>query len=260
MWSNKNDLSLSSGENVSDKVKNLVELLDSFQENIICDESNLVWRYLNELKEKTSKGEKISIDIVLDNCSIELASDFVFCDFLLRNEFVSSITLHAKAYSWFISDVTEKEFDLLLKQLQSSNSIVVNNFLKRFKAYLSDSKIKLEHKHQFWTSPYSFDKMPTIAPELYRHFCEESSLVFLKGDLNYRKLIGDLDWPFNTELKKATRDFQPTGVCAIRTLKADLLAGVDLNNERYLSASKKFDEKNKWMVTGDYGVIQFYSN
>ena len=45
LWANKNDLSLSSGNDVSSKVKNLVELLESFKENILCDHTQLLWSF-----------------------------------------------------------------------------------------------------------------------------------------------------------------------------------------------------------------------
>lgn len=252
---------MSSGQDVSDKVNNLAELLDSFQSNILCDDTEQIWNLLKKFRNyQHKKTHHNRIDIVLDNCSIELAADLILCDFLLRNEFISSITLHAKAFSWFISDVTKTEFDFLLRQFDSSNSLVIANFMKRIRSYLADGRMRLEHDHMFWTLPYSYDRMPEKAPDLYQKFLESSSLVIFKGDLNYRKLIADLDWPFDTKLKTAARQFQPANVCAIRTIKADLIAGLDLTNPKYLDVIKMFGSSRKWMNTGDYGIIQFYTN
>jgi len=103
LWSNKNDLSLSSGEDVSSKVNNLIDLLESFEDYILSDHSVELWNYLTECRNMTTTLKTKRIDIVLDNCSIELASDLILCDFLLRNKFVDQICLHAKAYYWFIS-------------------------------------------------------------------------------------------------------------------------------------------------------------
>lgn len=262
LWANKNDLSLSSGNDVSSKVKNLVDLLESFKSNILCDHSDELWRFLNELKKKKlSSNGPVCIDIILDNCSIELASDLIISDFLLRNDFVDKITLHAKAYSWFISDVTKHDFDHLIRQLQSSNSLIINNFLKRLDSYMNvEQRLVLEHENPFWTSPYSFDKMEKISPELYTYFKQNSSLVFLKGDLNYRKLIGDLNWPFETPLANAIRGFRPTSLCAVRTLKSDIISNLDTNeatNENFALVKKQLGNSDKWMTTGDYGIIQF---
>jgi hypothetical protein len=261
LWSNKNDLSLSSGNDVSSKLHNLIELLDSFKDKILCDNTTQVWTFLNELKQRKGSNEKpIRVDIVLDNCSIELVSDLILCDFLLRNEYVDLIYLHAKPYFWFISDVTKHDFDHLFKELQSSNSLVINRFLTRIKNALKAGKIILQHDDQFWNSPYSLHDMERVAPKLYSDLKTNSSLVFLKGDLNYRKLIGDLNWPFETPLINAIHTFKPTSLCAVRTIKADLIANIDTNletNHNYASVINEFKDSTKWMNTGDYAIIQF---
>lgn len=46
-------------------------------------------------------------------------------------------------------------------------------------------------------------------------------MVFLKGDANYRRLIGDRRWPTNTPFSDVAGYF-PTKLCALRTLKAEL--------------------------------------
>ena len=108
LWANKNDLSLSSGEDVSSKVKNLVSLIDSLQSNVLCDHLDELWQFLLKLNEdrKEEKKKKIRIDIALDNCAIELTADLILCDFLLRNNLADQICLHGKLFSWFISDVS----------------------------------------------------------------------------------------------------------------------------------------------------------
>ena len=78
--------------------------------------------------------------------------------------------------------------------------------------------------------------------------------------MNYRKLIGDLNWPHDTPLAQAVRTFRPTAFCAVRTCKADLIANLNVNietNANYAKLLKSYPNTNKWMNTGDYGVIQF---
>lgn len=156
-----------------------------------------------------------------------------------------------------LSDVTKYEFDFLLKQLSSSDSNVINNFLKRINAYIKNYKMVFKDDDLFWTLPYSFDKMNDVSPKLYKYFRENSSIIILKGDLNYRKLVGDLDWPIFTELKKAIREFEPTNICAIRTIKADLIAGLDKNNSNLKKLLSKYNQDKSWMYSGEYGIIQF---
>lgn len=261
LWANKNDLSLSSGNDVSAKVSDLIDLLDSFKENILCDHTEQLWSFFLKLKSssRSELDEKRRIVIILDNCSIELAADLILCDYLLRNDFVDEIKLHGKAFSWFISDVTQVEFDYLLRQFCSVNSLTINNFHQRIRQYISDAKLIVDCTHMFWTSPYAFTEMQTVAPDLYADL-KQSALVLMKGDLNYRKLLADLGWPFDTPLSVAVQHFKPTSLCAIRTLKSDLVANLDLNeqtNKNYALLQRKYPDSNKWLVTGDYGIIQF---
>lgn len=42
--------------------------------------------------------------------------------------------------------------------------------------------------------------MPEKAPDLYKELCDSNFIIF-KGDLNYRKLVGDRYWPLSTQFK-----------------------------------------------------------
>lgn len=46
-------------------------------------------------------------------------------------------------------------------------------------------------------------------------------MVFVKGDANYRRLIGDRLWETDTLFSDVAGYF-PTRLCALRTLKAEL--------------------------------------
>lgn len=259
LWSNKNDLSLSSGQAVTEKVSDLINMLESFEDNILCNHSEALWEFLNDLKsERIASQKHVRIDIVLDNCGIELASDLILADFLLRHDFIDEIVLHGKTFPWFISDVTHADFEYLLVQFQSENSIYTSKLYERLRTYLDAGSLKLTFD-PFWTLSYSFDQMNKVSPDLYAELQKKSSLVILKGDLNYRKLIGDLNWPLDTNLSTAARDFKPTNFCAVRTLKADLCANIDTNestNEKFRKLKETYPTGNAWMNTGEYGVIQ----
>jgi Damage-control phosphatase ARMT1-like domain len=48
-----------------------------------------------------------------------------------------------------------------------------------------------------------------------------SAMVFVKGDANYRRLLGDRTWPLDTPFGDVVSYF-PVPVCALRTLKAEV--------------------------------------
>ena len=68
-----------------------------------------------------------------------------------------------------------------------------------------------------------------------------------------------MNWPHETPLSIAVREFKPTSILAVRTLKADLCVNLDTDlstNENYRKLKELHPTGNNWMNTGDYGLIQ----
>ena len=78
-----------------------------------------------------------------------------------------------------------------------------------------------------------------------------SILVVVKGDANYRRLLGERQWELSTPAKSIL-SYWPVPVCALRTFKAEIGCGIS-------AASRERAEKedSKWMVSGKWGVVQF---
>lgn len=93
--------------------------------------------------------------------------------------------------------------------------------------------------------------MREIDNDLYCYL-GQANLVMFKGDLNYRKILGDICWDPTDDFLTCIRGFQPTNICCLRTLKADLICGLNQGKAEELN---RID--TRWMVTGEYGVIQF---
>jgi damage-control phosphatase, subfamily III len=249
LWSNKNDLSLSGGNDCTDKVKNLLDLIEGFKKNIIKDETDILANFIIQ------GAKKARLDFILDNTGMEFMSDLLLCDYLLRNDYFEQIYLHGKAYSWFVSDLTKFDFDYIIKQLRRVNSINVNLFLNRIDDYLASNRL-VWCSEGFWTTAYSFKHMSNIDLTLFESLTK-SDLALFKGDLNYRKLFGDLAWSFDTEPKLALNGFQPTNLGVLRTLKSDIVVGLETSSEKV----KRIREEHKdWMTSGDFGLIQFIAN
>lgn len=244
LWGNRCDLSLSVGRAVETTGDPFL-LLDSIESCILVDRSKETWNCIE------TAGPTAQIDIVLDNAGYELFTDFLFIDFLLHFNLVSKIRVHCKAIPWFVSDVVQRDFHWTIKTLANHSDENVNKFGNRLEKYVNDRRLVLCETEWFWTSPYEFQAMETIDGELYRRL-SESSLVIFKGDLNYRKLLADVHWPFDSTFIDVLGTFRPTNICTLRTVKADCICEIT-----YEKANELAELDKMWMETGKYGLIQF---
>jgi hypothetical protein len=194
----------------------------------------------------------VSIDIVLDNAGFELLTDLCLADFLITTRLCSRITLYLKCMPWFVSDATTSDFTWLLEQMSHpSANPTWQTAAKRWKEHIRNGQWIVQ-THRFFTLSYDYSHMQRISPELYAAM-SESQFVIFKGDLNYRKLVGDLQWPVNERFQKALRGFQPTSFVVLRTCKSDVQLEVDVKLAQQVA---KLDPR--WMVNGKWAVIQSY--
>lgn len=105
---------------------------------------------------------------------------------------------------------------------------------------------------EFWTEPWPYWDMKERAGGLFE-LLSSSGLVIFKGDLNYRKLTGDVKWPVSTSFETA---LGPLGrsfpLLSLRTNKADVVVGIDQ------AVADKLDEKGeKWRINGRYALVSF---
>jgi len=104
----------------------------------------------------------------------------------------------------------------------------------------------------FWTTPFPFWDMEVRDAGLFGDL-KQSGLVIFKGDLNYRKLTGDVKWPSTTPFETA---IGPLGgsfpILSLRTNKADVAVGLD---QETIDRVEKEDPK--WRVNGKYALISF---
>ncbi|KAI8972554.1 DUF89 domain-containing protein [Trametes punicea] len=247
---------------------------------ILHDDQEKVWQHLVSLA-----GKKDSrVDFVLDNAGFELFTDFVFADFLVTyTPYVTKVVFHPKLIPWFVSDVTPPDFRSATKSLlsptffpeedtpegapasQSTEESRKHLFqmVKRWESYIESGVFELsvpidsplgasDKKADFWTSPYPYWNMEVLAPELYG-FLQDSSLVIFKGDLNFRKLTGDIKWPVSTPFETAIGPIAGSfPILSLRTNKADVIVAVDPQTAERLDKSGE-----KWRYDGKYALVLF---
>ena len=243
LWGNKCDLSISAGASNYQANADPVEQAKLLQSDVLSDDTSRVWQLL-----ASSKPHRC-IDIVLDNAGFELFTDLCLAEFLISSGTASRVRFHGKQLPWFVSDVTASDWQWSLQQLSSSSTAVLCQLGQRWQQYLSDGVWQFS-TNPFWTLPHDFTSMKSAARDLYDDL-STADLVLFKGDLNYRKLVGDLAWPTTTPFTVALRGFSPASLCCLRTLKCDVVVGLAEGQAESTQA-----QAADWMLTGSYAVIQ----
>jgi uncharacterized protein with ATP-grasp and redox domains len=238
LWGNQADLSLwpTSGEakpNHGD--------LEGAQSHLLVDDTEQVATYITNLP----PTERL-VTIVVDNAGFELVSDLALADFLLGSKLISRLRIHLKAHPTFVSDAIIKDVHDTLEFLLGTNDNRVRDFSERLKTHLEGGELELKDDF-FWNSPLSMWDMPRrLSQEL-----STENLVLVKGDANYRRLLGDRHWPFTTPYGDILAYF-PAPLVALRALKAELACGLEPNQ-----AEEVASQDPQWLVNGRWGVIQF---
>ncbi|MEM9214922.1 MAG: damage-control phosphatase ARMT1 family protein [Cyanobacteria bacterium P01_F01_bin.150] len=185
------------------------------------------------------------VDIILDNTGIELISDLALADFLLRTGLAQRVILHAKDYPVFVSDATLHDIQFTIQQLMASDITAVAQWGQRLSEWMAGQGLLVQH-HSFWTLPLYFDVM---VADLQADM-NASDLWIVKGDANYRRLVGDRHWPLDTPIDSITQ-YLTVPCLALRVLKCELLVGMDM------ATLESLELENDWMTNGTYGVVQF---
>ncbi|HYO89429.1 MAG TPA: ARMT1-like domain-containing protein [Candidatus Limnocylindrales bacterium] len=186
-----------------------------------------------------------AVHVICDNTGAELALDLALADALLDGP-AETVTLHLKAHPTFVSDATLPDVESFLARL-ADNWYPPNHALAdRLNGARLDGRLTLA-PHPIWNSARFLRDFP---PEALAWF-EGAALVISKGDLNYRRLVGDAFWPADTPFAEVTRFF-PAPLLALRTLKSDPIVGLARGQAEQLDA-----ESPGWRTNGRRGVMQF---
>lgn len=272
LWANKCDLSISglSAEKAQTQkfsdVSDIKEHLEELDDNILCDNMSEIWFKIqairDQLKSQESGGPMIYLDLVADNAGYELFVDLCLIHFLTlvfcTTDASSSrikFRIHLKRMPWFVSDALEQDLDWLLTTMKNDNKsgTVLSDLSLKWESYFA-SELWEVHSDRFWTLPHDYSEMKDVAGDLYSHL-SESKLIIFKGDLNYRKLVGDRQWHLLTPFRVALRGFEPAPLATLRTTKADVVVGIeDINIYARINNNEL---PRDWMISGDYGLVQY---
>jgi uncharacterized protein with ATP-grasp and redox domains len=234
VWGNRLDLSYSK---VARAASGQIAV-DQEQANLLVDDTRAVWDHL----QNQGAGR---IDFICDNSGTELLMDLALADFLLRFGWAEQVTLFVKAHPTYVSDTIPVDVDMTIAAIKQKQATELQNLASRLEAYLPDGRL-LVQAHFFWNSSYFFWEMPASLSEQLA----QAGLVIIKGDANYRRIIGDCRWPTTTPLADLAPYF-PASFVALRTMKSDPIVGLQPGQAEALD-----HEDPEWRVNGKRGVIQ----
>lgn len=235
LWGNRVDLSLWSAEE-SSRIRAEVDQEEAY---ILVNHSSLIADYL-------SQGPYSRLDLIVDNAGFELVCDLVLVDVLLSSSVAETIYLHLKPAPIFVSDAMIRDVHHTLNVLASDSNEAVRSLSDRLQTAVTTGRLSLQDD-LFWTAPLPFWEMP----EVLGQELAQSSLVIVKGDANYRRLVGDCHWAVTTPIADIVNYF-PTALVALRTLKSEVAVGLQPEQVEQLNR----DEPD-WCINGQWGVIQF---
>lgn len=266
LWGNATDLSLLANATLEDiQSRQGKEARAKSAKNIIDNDLPEAWsRFLSV------PAEERRIDIVLDNAGFEFYTDLSLALFLLDAKLVKNVVFHCKSRPWMVSDTMVKDYDIFIKDMQNvewfpDHREEMDYFVDSIERYHKNGQFSLKDS-EFWTSAYDYTHLaPTETKfggaELYQYF-QKSTLVIVKGDLNYRKLTADRQWPKTTEFTTALGPLAKSNihVLALRTCKADVCVGLQEGVEEELIENwKKLGNEvgELWCSSGKWAVISY---
>ncbi|MGW2561760.1 damage-control phosphatase ARMT1 family protein [Streptomyces sp. NPDC001514] len=205
--------------------------------SLVADDSALLWSLL-------PVGAPATVAMVADNAGRELIPDLILVDHLLDRGHAHRVVLHVKPYPYYVSDATTTDvIDGLRRLVQAPGQ--AGKIGKRLWEAMGSGRLEVR-THPFFCAPLPYEEMPE---DLRKEF-EAATLTIFKGDLNYRRLVGDRLWVATTPFTDLTSYF-PGAVAALRTLKSDVIVGLD---EQTLSALERSGQA--WRTSGTHALIQ----
>ncbi|WP_406441897.1 damage-control phosphatase ARMT1 family protein [Streptomyces sp. NBC_00631] len=183
--------------------------------------------------------------LVADNAGRELVPDLLLIAHLLDTGRIAHAVLHIKPYPYYVSDATTADVLDALRRLTAAPGAAAG-YGRTLWSAMTDGRLTVR-AHPFSCAPLPYPQMPG---DLRAEFAAADLTIF-KGDLNYRRLVGDRLWPPTTPFTDVTAWF-PGPVAALRTLKSDVITGLSADTVAALDAA----EAERWRTAGTHALIQ----
>ncbi|MBK8135096.1 MAG: protein-glutamate O-methyltransferase family protein [Chloroflexi bacterium] len=231
LWGNRVDLSYAESRTHG---------MATADDDLLVDDRSAI---LRRLKDRTG-----TVHVIADNAGTELTLDLVLIDALLSDGWADQVILHVKFHPTFVSDAIADDVAWFLDAcMQGAFGDAARAHGLRLKSHLDSGRLSLT-LDAYWNSPDLWWQMPAhlLAP------LRAASLVFVKGDANYRRVVGDALWPADTPFEQVVANVGISVAC-IRTSKSDPVVGLPAGLSDVLQSLEP-----RWRWSGRRGLIQAF--
>lgn len=253
LWGNKMDLSLWPADVGAADTDVFSGILEAAVTNLLHDDSAVLADYCcHTLLLAKSGTKRTRVDIIVDNAGFELVTDLALAQYLIESGIADVVTFQLKSHPTFVSDALEK--DLLETVNYYADSLDADKYPactragNKWRELLCSGQWKCVEDN-FWVQPFA---MWDMTEPLRSELATNCDLAFVKGDANYRRLLGDRTWDLDAPFADVVGCYFPVPVCALRTLKAEIGCGMDRDQ---IERAAALDDN--WMTNGRFGVVQF---
>lgn len=226
LWGNRADLALQ-----------ITAGRDLEASGLVADDSEILWEVITSAPGGT-------VALVADNAGSEMVADLALIDHLLASNLAGEVVLHVKPQPYYVSDATLADVADCLRALLLGKG-VAHAVGERLREAAAIGRLRVRAA-DFWCTPFDF----TAMPEALRAELAATAVTVLKGDLNYRRLVGDRQWDPTVSFEQ-TASYFPGRVAALRTLKSDVVVGLEHQELNQLERSG-----TDWRTTGTHALIQ----
>ena len=217
---------------------------------LVADDSEALWSLVPAPDRGAGTGDESAAPIrtvclIADNAGRELIPDLLLAAHLLAHGRAGRVVLQVKPYPYYVSDATPADVVDALRKLTRAPGAAAG-YGRRLWEAMADGRLTVR-AHPFSASPLPYTELPD---DLRAEFAA-AAVTIVKGDLNYRRLVGDRRWPPTTPFAEVTGYF-PGPVAALRTLKSEVITGLSARTEAALVAA----EAQRWRTGGTHALVQ----
>lgn len=204
------------------------------------------------------QSKKSQVHIITDNCGLELISDILIGSYFIRMTETTEVVFHIKKLPIFVSDTIMSDIDdainVLNDKLNGCTEYILTDNLPEERIYICpdiNNKELIFKANDIWHRETLFNDVEEFMTWNTDDSC---ALIIVKGDLNYRRLVGDYHWHNSAPITEKVSYIRKP-LLIIRSLKSNVILDVKPETVKTLDKSAP-----NWKVSGQHGIIQFLEN